>query len=331
MAARQIIVPGAMPSRDANGRALPAKFRFFVPAAALTTPKPVYTSSALTTPHPPDITSDAAGRWPQIWADDAEAFDVGWYRLDNGATIKTFLDVRPADDAVLASVALADAAADAAEEARDQTQAIADKFGDVDAAVTAAQQAATNAGQHATDADEAKDAAVTAQGLAEQAQAAAEQAKEDAEAIVGIDDPSKLVRVDVAQAFTDPQKAQGRANIGAQPFMQEKIREKVARPAIGGGGVLTLDYNAASIFEVQWTASITSVVIQNLPADTDSTTIGLILVAAGGTGFTPGAVFKTQAGAALTLSTTAGDYNFLTLTTRNGGTRIDVFNAGYTR
>lgn len=330
MAARQIIVPGAMPSRDANGRALPAKFRFYMPGAALTTPKPVYTDATLTTPHPPDITSDAGGRWPQMWASDAEAFDVGWFRLDNGARIAAYTDVRPANDAVLASVALADAAADAAEEARDQTQDIADKFGNVDAAVTAAQQAATDAGQHEVAADQARADAVIAQGLAEQAQAAAEQAKEDAEAIVGIDDPSKLVRVDVAQGFTSPQQAQGRTNLGAQAFMQEKIREKVARPAIAAG-VLTLDYNAASIFEVQWTETITSVVVQNLPADTESTTLGLILIAAGGTGFTPGAAFKTQAGAALTLSTTAGDHNFLTLTTRNGGGRIDVFNAGYTR
>jgi hypothetical protein len=115
MAARQIIVPGAMPSRDANGRALPAKFRFYEPGAALTTPATVYTDNTLTVPHDFPILSDAAGRWPAIWADEADSFDVGWTDQTFDATISgPFTGVTPASDAVLASVALCDIAAAAA-------------------------------------------------------------------------------------------------------------------------------------------------------------------------------------------------------------------------
>lgn len=117
MTARQIIVPGAMPSRDANGRALPAKFRFYLPGAALTTVATVYTDDTLTTPQPFPILSDSAGRWPPIWADDSLSFDVGWSDQTFDKTIDTFLSVSPADDAVLASVALCDAAQAAAEAA----------------------------------------------------------------------------------------------------------------------------------------------------------------------------------------------------------------------
>lgn len=112
MAARQIIVPGAMPSRDQNGRALPAKLRFYEPNTALTTLKTVYTTSALNVAHATPILSDAAGRWPEIWADDAQVFDAGWSRMDTDATIATYEDVKPTSDAVLASVALAQASAD---------------------------------------------------------------------------------------------------------------------------------------------------------------------------------------------------------------------------
>lgn len=124
MTARQIIVPGAMPSRDANGRNLPAKFRFYAPATALTTPAVVYTDVTLSVPHPFPILSDSAGRWPQIWADEAASFDVGWTDQVYDKTIGgPFLDVSPADDATLASVDLADAAAEAAQAAADEAAA----------------------------------------------------------------------------------------------------------------------------------------------------------------------------------------------------------------
>lgn len=117
MAARQVIVPGAMPSRDANGRSLPAKFRFYEVDTALTTPKTVYTASDLVTPHAFPLLSDSAGRWPQIWADEDDYFDVGWTDQLFDQTIATFRNVRPVDGAVLASVALAEAAAEEAKAA----------------------------------------------------------------------------------------------------------------------------------------------------------------------------------------------------------------------
>lgn len=107
-------MPGAQPSRDANGRALPAKFRFYVPGATLSTPKTVYTDDTLIVAHPFPILSDSAGRWPQMWADEAESFDVGWTDQVYDATIRVFTDVSPADDAVLASADIAEAAAAAA-------------------------------------------------------------------------------------------------------------------------------------------------------------------------------------------------------------------------
>lgn len=126
MAARQIIVAGAMPSRDANGRNLPAKFRFYEPDTALTAPATVYTSSALATPHTFPILSDAAGRWPQIWSDEAETFDVAWSDQTHDRNIAIFTDVRPADDALLASADIAEAAADAAELALANAEAVLD-------------------------------------------------------------------------------------------------------------------------------------------------------------------------------------------------------------
>lgn len=117
MTARMIIVPGAMPSRDANGRALPAKFRFYLPSSG-GVPTTVYTDNTLSVPHEFPIISDSAGRWPPIWADEALSFDVGWTDQTFDAIITTFTDVSPADDAVLASASIADAAATAAEAAQ---------------------------------------------------------------------------------------------------------------------------------------------------------------------------------------------------------------------
>jgi len=121
MAAGQIIVPGAMPTRDRNGRATIGKLFFYEDETQ--TPAPVYTSSALTTQLANPVVSDAAGRFPSIWADDAELFTVVW-TYDDEETIKTYSGVSAAEDAVLASVALAQAAAD--EAAADAVQTAAD-------------------------------------------------------------------------------------------------------------------------------------------------------------------------------------------------------------
>jgi hypothetical protein len=118
-----------MPSLDANGRPLPAKFRFYLPSSG-GVPTTVYTDNTLLIPHPFPILSDSAGRWPQIWADDALMFDVGWTDQVFDQTIRVFTNVSPAEDAVLASVAMslaaqvsAEAAQTAAEAARDQALA----------------------------------------------------------------------------------------------------------------------------------------------------------------------------------------------------------------
>lgn len=122
MTARQIIVPGAMPSLDANGRALPAKLRFYLPSSG-GAPAVVYTDSSLSVPHPFPILSNDAGRWPQIWASDALMFDVGWTDQVFDRTIDVFTNVSPANDAVLASVVLSQAAQVAAEAAQAGAQA----------------------------------------------------------------------------------------------------------------------------------------------------------------------------------------------------------------
>lgn len=134
MTARIVIVPGAMPSRDANGRALAAKFRFYLPTSG-GVPTTVYTDNTLTVPHDFPILSDSAGRWPAIWADDALSFDVGWTDQVFDQVIKTFTGITPAADAVLASADIAAAAATAAQTAQTaaelaeaQAQAAADSI-----------------------------------------------------------------------------------------------------------------------------------------------------------------------------------------------------------
>jgi hypothetical protein len=132
MAARQIIVPGAMPARDANGHALPSKLRFYE-AGGGSTPKSVYTGAALSVAHSFPILSDSAGRFPQIWAEEDETFDVTWSDQVYDATVAAYSDVRPLSDAVLASSDQAEAAAGAAqaaqaaaEEAAASAEALAD-------------------------------------------------------------------------------------------------------------------------------------------------------------------------------------------------------------
>lgn len=123
MAAREIIVPGAMPSRDRNGRVLPGKLRFYDPGTAFSTPATIYTTSALDVAHDFPILSDASGRWPAMWADEADEFDVAWSDQVNDAPQGQWTDLSPADDAVLASVDMAQAAQDAAEDAQAAAEA----------------------------------------------------------------------------------------------------------------------------------------------------------------------------------------------------------------
>lgn len=125
MTARQMIVPGAMPSRDANGRNLPAKFRFYTAGTGGTVAGVVYADNTLTVPLSQPILSDSAGRWPEIWADEANSFDVGWSDQVFDETIRVFSNVSGADDAVLASVSMAQDAADQAVAAAQEAAASA--------------------------------------------------------------------------------------------------------------------------------------------------------------------------------------------------------------
>ena len=160
-----------MPSRDANGRAMPAQLKFYLPTSG-GVPATVFQDSALTVPHTFPITSDAAGRWPQIWAEENTYFDVAWLSLATGAQIATFKDVRPLDDALAAGAVLADAAAeqaqaaaDAAEQTYANTQAAVAELGDFSEAAATAAAAAVTAVAAKDDAEAAAVAAGVAAGL----------------------------------------------------------------------------------------------------------------------------------------------------------------------
>lgn len=192
MAARQIIIPYAMPARDANGRALASKLYFYTPGATLNTPKTVYTDVGLTVEHPFPIVSNAAGRFTAIWADEDEYYDVVWTDTA-GITQQVYDNIRGLSDALAGSALAAQASADAAAESENNA---------ADSEAMAVSSAATAA----TDADRAEaaaDAAVLAAGF----------------------DPADYVQVG-AQALTDPEKLQVRTNIAA--VTQDDINEAVA-------------------------------------------------------------------------------------------------------
>lgn len=133
MVARQIIVAGAMPSRDVNGRSLPARFRFYLPSSG-GVPATVFADSALTVAHPFPIISGSDGRWPQIWAEENTYFDVAWSDLATDSAIYTFKDVRPLDDGLYVAAVLADGAA---EQAQAAAAAAEQTLADTEAAVAA--------------------------------------------------------------------------------------------------------------------------------------------------------------------------------------------------
>lgn len=164
MAATPIIIGGAMPSRDANGRALPGKLRFYLPQT--TTPAVVYTDMALTIPHEWPIVSDDAGRYEPIWADNGTYFDVVWTDRATDSNIKAYANVRALDNNLSASADVATEAAAQAQEAADDAAATAveiaatiAELGDFSAAVTAAEAAAVSATASASAADASADAA----------------------------------------------------------------------------------------------------------------------------------------------------------------------------
>lgn len=124
MAAGRLFVPNYFPAEDANGdRIAGAKLYFYDYDAGPTTDlKAVYTSSALTTMLSNPVVADSVGVFPAIWADTTEAFTVAVTDAD-GAPLDTYDNVSPSIDATLASVALAESAADAAEAAQAAAEA----------------------------------------------------------------------------------------------------------------------------------------------------------------------------------------------------------------
>lgn len=329
MAARQIIVPGAMPSRDGNGRSLAAFLRFYAPGTTLGVPKATFADEALTVPHDYPIASNGAGRWPQIWAEEDELFDVAWSDQVHDGLIDSFENIKPLSDALIASATLAQSAADDAVAARDDTQEIADKFGDVDGAITAAQAAQAAAETAQGHAETAETNAEDARDLAMLYRDEAKDYRDEAETIVGFD-PSYVVRTDISQSFDAGHQAQGRANIGAQPELGVYDREKTQSLSVVSG-VVTVDLAAGSVAVVNQTEAITSLVVTNVPAGTDTVSFTLILKVNGSSSFSPGGAFKPVNNVNPTLSNTADDENYLVFTTRNAGTAWAYFFQGFIR
>ncbi len=93
-----LCIPGAQPSRNRNGGAVIAELRFYV-NDDITTPKLVYTSSALSTPLSFPVVSDSAGRFVQIWGDAGtdlapNLYTVNWSTADGQS--ETWDNIRPA-------------------------------------------------------------------------------------------------------------------------------------------------------------------------------------------------------------------------------------------
>lgn len=95
MTARRIYIPEAMPSRDANGRALPAFLRFYEPTGTFDLLKPVYADDSLSVLLEQPVESNVLGQFPAIWADEDETFDAGWYSQSTGRTLGTYENVTP--------------------------------------------------------------------------------------------------------------------------------------------------------------------------------------------------------------------------------------------
>lgn len=96
MAAGRIIVTSHMPVLDLNGRPVAgAKIAFY--ENETTTLATVYTSAALNVAHPNPVTANAAGMFPSIFADEAEAFSITIEDADGApiAGLRNLDNVRP--------------------------------------------------------------------------------------------------------------------------------------------------------------------------------------------------------------------------------------------
>jgi hypothetical protein len=165
MAARRIIVPDCMPSRDANGRALPAKLRFYQPDTAYTAPAVVYLDDDLTTPAAWPLLSDADGLFPTLWADSASVFDVAWSDVEFERPLGAFSGVTPItpaaskDEIDAAAAAAAGSAEDAGVSAGVASASAIDAAGSATTATTQAGYA-VNSATVAMDAEAAAETAL---------------------------------------------------------------------------------------------------------------------------------------------------------------------------
>lgn len=117
------------------------------------------------TAHPFPIVSDSAGRWPSIWASDANTFDVAWSDLATDTLIASYSGLTTTADAVLASTALAQGSADAAA-ASAALAALNASSNTAVAAAASASAAATSATAAAGSATGAASSATAASGSA---------------------------------------------------------------------------------------------------------------------------------------------------------------------
>jgi hypothetical protein len=101
MTAGILIFPGAQPSRSRQGTVISAELRWYLNET--TTPATVYTDAALTVPHPFPIVSDDAGRFPLIYADEADVFSCAWNTAapDSQTQSYDFISTTTAADTVL--------------------------------------------------------------------------------------------------------------------------------------------------------------------------------------------------------------------------------------
>lgn len=101
MAAGLLIFPGAQPSRSRQGTVVSAELRWY--ENETTTPATVYTDAALTVPHQFPIVSDDAGRFPLIYADQADVFSCTWNTAAPDSQVQSYDFITPstAEDVIL--------------------------------------------------------------------------------------------------------------------------------------------------------------------------------------------------------------------------------------
>lgn len=176
MTAGLLVVPGAQPSRDRNGRAVQAELRFY--AYQTTTPATVYTDEALTVPHAFPILSDSSGNFELIWADTSIEFTANW-STDDGQSA-TY-------DGISASTGTNIFILEATEAARDEAEQIAEDFGDLETGLAAAEASAAAAAASAGTATTQAGIATTKAGEASASATLAEYWAGEAEAQAGGD------------------------------------------------------------------------------------------------------------------------------------------------